>query len=651
MRHASFLLAIVVFSALVNCSGPGRKPAPDRPVVITQVPFEYLNDSTVNLYLSDLKKSDVSVVLLSLVDVFVTGQERDTLLSKLHYFIGLFEKEGFETGVWTTSLGYGNYRPQLDSRYPGLTKLKEFGGNTGGAVCSTDTVFLGIIKENVRDFARAGARFILMDDELVQSVRPGFTCVCDNHLAMLKEATGKEFTPEQVRDLFTGPPSADRTAFLDIMGRSLTDFCKGLREAVDEVDPGIVMAICASYTHFDAEGVDMDELSRLLAGKGNTPFLRLSGATYWPIVAPRFPGQTLGDVADFVRMQVGWYRDRGIVLFDENDPYPRNTETVPPSLCELYDKIMIANGGVHRHKYMCCYDPVNPERGYVEAHLADIDDDRTLERMFIGKTPCGFRVWNAEHQLRDITLPDTYPGNGPMMALASHSSAAAFLDANCIPACFEGSGFPGIVFGDQARLLPPEALSGGLVLDVPAARALMTKGVDVGLADAVPVDSLGCPFYSLTPRPDVESNLMDPSCLLCRTKDGVFAIFGWDGYGMLTLSERPWRGDRWANLLKEIYHILSGGKDLPASLSGTGPLYLLTSLSKEGDKLSVLLCNMGNEEISGQELSVPEGWTISETLRTEIEPNTAGGTLRLSPLPAQSWCAVSFIFVSCDKKN
>ena len=34
----------------------------------------------------------------------------------------------------------------------------------------------------------------------------------------------------------------------------------------------------------------------MLAGQGK-PFLRISGAAYWPVIAPRYPGQDLGGVA------------------------------------------------------------------------------------------------------------------------------------------------------------------------------------------------------------------------------------------------------------------------------------------------------------------------------------------------------------------
>lgn len=655
----------IIIAFIISCSVSACKKAGDKPVVVSQILLPYFNEDTAQGYLEDLRKADVSVVLLSCTDIFLSGPERDSLFSRFHDASLFFEKEGFEVGVWTTSLGYGNQRPKLEAMYPAFKRLTNFNGDTGGAACSTDPEFLEIIKQNIRDFAKAGARFILMDDELVQSVRPGFTCVCDNHLALLKEATGKDFTREQVRDLFTGAPNPDRTAFLDVMGKSMEDFCKGLREAADEVNPDIVMAICSSYTHFDAEGVDMEKLSRILAGKGHKSFLRLSGATYWPATWHQYPGLTLADVVDFVRMQVGWMRGRDIILFDENDPHPRRTEIVPAPWCELYDKVMIANGGVNRHKYMFCFGPDNPDRGYLEAHLANMEDDKELMDMFCGTSPCGFRVWESEHRLRDINLPDKYPDDQNMMVRASRSAGSFFLTANSIPVCFEGSGIPGIAFGDQARLLPREAIGNGLILDVPAALALQSRGIDVGLESAVPIPtpqyeefsegtvpfiSSGGRYFNVIPRKDAEAEVLSsfihdgdktPSCLVCKTGDGLFAIYGWDGFEMFSLESRPWNGPLRTGQLKSLYRKMSGGKDISASLGNpVQGIYLLPALSRDGKRLTVLVCNMADGD-SVASLDIPEGWTVSRTLRTGV-PAESGGNFILATVPANDWCAIEF---------
>lgn len=618
--------ALTAASMFSSCSGKTENQSCSGPGLFTQVPLEYFNDSTKNVFLKGMKDAGVTVALVSLEDVFATGTERDSLMEALHDALLFFEKEGFRTGVWTNSLGYGNPRPLLDSLYPGLNMLVNFNGRTGDAVCSTDTLFLGLVRRTVQDFARAGAKFILMDDDLVQSVRPGFTCVCDNHLKLLEEATGRKYSREEVRDFFTGGPNPERTAFMEITGRTMMDFCRSLREAVDEINPEVVMSICSSYTHFDAEGVRMADLARLLAGEGHPVTFRLSGSPYWPVIAPRFPGQTLGDVCDFVRMQIGWYRGSGIALFDENDPYPRDSKIVPPEYCEIYDKVMLANGGVHRHKYMFCDDPKHPDKAYLEAHLADMEDDAVLIDMFKDKTPCGFRIWKSEHILRETSFPDEYAGDSPMMVRSSHSSAAVFMTSRNIPVCFEGSGFPGIVFGDQARLIPEEAVGDGLILDAPAALALMSIGINVGLDPAVMEGGKSIPPYSRT-----------------ETEDGRFVIYGLDGDSMLFNGD----GDCPVTMqqIEEDYRFLSGGKNMPVCVTGSESkgIYTVATRSEDGGSMSILLCNTSADDCPAPALSLDgEGWKVARSLRTEaVMRNTDG--LHTDRIPALGWCAVELV--------
>lgn len=638
----------------------------DKPAVITQVPLCSPGDPALGTYLEELRKSGVSVVLIAVGDMIKDGEERRQSLENIKAEIKFFEDAGFPAAVWCNTLGFGNRRPELDRLLPGATRLTSFGGNTGGAVCTTDSLFCKMMQRNMQDYVRAGAKMILLDDELVQSVRPGFCCTCDEHLRRFERKVGRFYSREQVRDLFTGAPSPERSAYMEVMGESLLDFCKALRDAVDEVDPDVFMAICASFTHFNVEGVDMFELSKMLAGKGRRPIMRLSGAPYWSVFSQRVPGQTLGDVCDFVRMQAGWYRGRDIVLWDENDPHPRASEMVPASYCELYDKIMMANGGVHRHKYMLCYDRLSKDAAYLDAHLEDMGDDNALIKMFGGTTPLGFRVWNCEHCIDSMTLPEEYPGNWRLMGMITHSFAAEFLTENSIPSRFEGGvGAPGIAFGDQAALLPAESLEGGLVLDVPAALALQARGVDVGLDSCIPVPKQGRErfgeyvksfgtkdgrFFKMTPRNGAEFEVLStfespgdtiPACVLTHTADGVFAIYAWDGHSITpgrTGDQRGlWGCPERADQLRGIYRAMSG-EELPAFTRRHPGLYVLAAGTTDGSRMSVLLCNIWPDTALNLEVEVPDGWKVSGSLRTKARKD--GNVVRLDKLPAYDWCAI-----------
>jgi len=656
-KHCTIFLTAVL-TVLASCV-----KTVDKPLLFTQIPFEYYNDETRSTYLEELQEADVDFVLMSVCEFFPKEDERAGALARLSEAIGYFSEAGFKVGVWTNTLGYGYPRPVLDTLCPGHRDLVSFEGKTHDAICSTDKAFMTMMKRNVRDFAKAGARFILLDDDLVQCVRPGFGCVCEEHIRLLEEKTGEIYTPEQCRDFFTGAPSPERAAFLAVMGESMSDFCEALRRAVDEVDPDIEMGICSSYTHFDAEGVDMEKLSRLLAGKGKTPFLRISGATYWPVIAPRNPGQSIADVIDFARMQIGWYRDRDIELFDENDPYPRKSDVVDPGLCEIYDKAMIANGGIHRHKYMLCYEPQNKDAAYLEAHLDNMSSDEKLLQLFAGKLPFGFRVLESEHRLRAMELPDIYPGDSQMMSLASHSAASVFLTANSIPVCFEGEVGPAIVFGSQAAGLELDGKFEG-ILDVPAAKALMDKGIDVGLLlcekcsipkkavfskifnkETVKTKVSSGSFYKLVPRSDVKAEVLStfdcdgetiPACLRLETEDGIFFVYAWDAWSLLesgNATDLFWHSDAQRKELAEIYASLSGSS-IPVPCKGIEGLYLIAS------KGSLLVCNITGHEAINASINIPDGWKLRSSLKSVA--NQEDNVIRIESIPALDWCALRF---------
>ena len=441
----------------------------------SQIELELLTDSTRERFLSDVRMANVGTVLLSFLDFFEEGENRRPMLDKLAREMRFFETNGVSTLVWINGLGYGNERTGVAAkRLANSTRLTAFDGQTTGAICPTDSVIRQALRENVRDIAKAGARFILMDDEFVQSVRPGLGCVCSNHLALVSEAVGRPVTALDIRDSFTGKPNAVRTAFLDVSGRLLTDLARELRREVDAVDPTIGMGICASYTHYDVEGTEMDALIAAFAGKAR-PLFRISGAPYWR--DSRYHGSGLEGTLEFVRMQSAWYRDAGFPVLDENDPWPRKTSVTPAYLCEMYDKAVIADGGLRRNKYMLCYGPDRSETGYLEAHLENQADDVAIGRIFARTRSFGVRVLFPRQSIRQAELPTPYAGDWTLEGLFSHPLAGHFLVRNGIPTRYAGEG-PAIAFGTAAFAVGAGEISRGVVVDREAARILRQRGVD-----------------------------------------------------------------------------------------------------------------------------------------------------------------------------
>ena len=541
-----------------------------------QLELSHLNETNLVRRLESVRASGADGLQIVCCEFFQDGAKRQATLKKLGSVLSFFEKAGYPVAVWTSSLGYGGTRTgDFARRFPTARRLKAFDGSEE-ANCSTDPQLREAIAENVRDFIRIGAKTILFDDDFVQACRPGIGCVCDEHLRRLAARLGRtSVTAAEVERSMTGAPNSVRTAFFDVMGESLMDFAKAMRTAADEVDPTVNMGICASVSHYDLDGVRFEDVVRTLAAKGKRPFMRVSGATYWPTgwVKLRYVGQDLGGVIEYVRSQVGRYRGNGIVLMDENDTCPRDPGWVPSGMCEIYDKAMIAEGGIIRNKYILRQNNMHREIGisseYMEGHLRNLGRDREIAALFRDAKPVGFRVFLPEHLVREATLPDRYVGDEAMVTRFSQPMAGISIVLHGTVTQYERDDQPWVVYGAAAAKLPAAAFRYGVMLDREGAEVLTAKGVDVGLGKP-PVRTVGgWSFY-------------------INAKGERFAVAG-----------RPWtspafdfrrEGPRTIPV-EAIWNFLTDGCPLPVKVAGVKGVYALAKERPDGS-MAVLLCNV-----------------------------------------------------------
>jgi len=446
--------------------------------IFAQIEIPSLTDANRAQFLADVRAAGIGTVLLSSCDEYDEAPVRRAKFAKMAREIDYFRTNGVPTLVWINGFGYGNVRKGYGGKLLAKSqRLIAFGSDRkSDAICPTDPVMRQLLKDQVRDSAKAGARFILMDDDYIQSVRPGAGCACPAHLARVSARMGRPVTRDDIREAFTGGPNPLRTAYLDVSGEIVLELARELRAEVDQVDPTVGMGLCASYTHHDVEGTSLARLLEVFGGKGRK-LGRISGAPYWEDNS-HFLGTTLAGTMEFVRMQSAWYRNCGYPMLDENDPHPRKVSVVPAWRVELYDKVVIADGGLRRHKYILCYGKDRSEPGYLEAHLADLPDDAKLKAIFAGTQPTGVRVLYPRASLREAWLPKPYMGDRPLEGVFSHPIAAQFLVRNGIPCRHEGEG-PAIAFGTGAFEIGEKEMAQGVILDRSAADLLKKRGVDV----------------------------------------------------------------------------------------------------------------------------------------------------------------------------
>ena len=588
----------------------------------------------------DLRSVGADMVLLSHCEFFEEGEKRKKTFEDLSFALKRLRSQGYKVAVWTNSLGWGDPRSrEFYERFASACRLTDVEGRTGTAVCTLDEDFRAYMERNLRDIINAGADTVLWDDDLVQSVRPGFLCTCEKHLARFAEKTGRFRTREEIRGLFTGAPTPERAAYVDLMGETMTEFCEALRHCADEIDPTVRMGLCLSFTHYDIEGVEIDKLLELLAGKGNRPFVRLSGAAYWPVLSKKFRSYSLGDVMDFLRMQIGWFRDKDWLICDENDPYPRDRSVVPASFVELYDKVMIANGGTNRNKYIARFSP-DGDRTYMEAHIRNMERDERLGELFAGLSPVGFYVHTRMRSLRETTLPDEFPGGGEIMSLFSMPLGAMFLSRFSLPVQFETKG-PGVLVGSLAETVPKEDLRSGVLLDSDAAKLLLARGID-------PCAELTADG-GIAPGPGAEILCGEGGEPLLWTGYGAdgsrFAVFG-RSVSEIKTRDLPWPDHRkLQNGLAYAFEFLSG-RPLPALLKNCPGAYALASSDETGSRLSVLVCNIWPDPIEDPVIELGRRMIPVGSIGTEAIPER--DAVRLSRIESFGYAAVSLESVDTD---
>lgn len=460
------------------------------------VPIMMDPEHSAEAYHEDFKKLGVDRLFLTegVRFVHLSGERYRRAIENVRRHLELYEGLGYECGVWISTLGYGGPLFASAVENTGYTPIRSIvGREAGDAICPTDGRFVARVCEVITDLAKAGAKMILLDDELCLSVRPGLGCACDAHLAEFCRRIGREVTRAELPDLlFTGAPTAERKVWLELQGDTLRGFCRSLRTALDAVAPDVRMGFCAGYTSWDVEGVDAIELTYLLAGK-TRPFLRFTSAPYW-FHAQRFGQAPLASFIEFARMQAAWAKDAGIEVFTECDTYPHDRYHTPLAPVECFDAATMLTRDVGVLKYFYHY-PCHPEteRGYIDAHLAAAETSMELQNAFHARTEVGVRVYEPMRRLADATLPKTFDpvkSEKRIMQKYAFSEAQKMLSVNAIPTVYEGRGLCGVVFGENARTLPDGALDGGLILDVTAAEILQARGVDVGLRSAKPLSMM-----------------------------------------------------------------------------------------------------------------------------------------------------------------
>ena len=429
-----------------------------------------------------LKKCEVQRVFLC-GGLSFSLAERFEKLKKVKEYAAFFKKNGFETGLWTSTVGHGTVlsHETAEQSKPEYTLIKTAsGGELADTYCPLDENFRKTISEWIATVSDTGVDLIMLDDDFRMSQRGdgigSITCCCDRHLKLMSKLSSEPITAETVRNtILQGKPSIYRDAWLKAQGEGMRLLAKDIRGALDKKNKELPIALCSAWCNWNVDGADALELSKLLAGD-NRPVLRLHGAPYWKSL--RMYGSTVISVSELERMLTSFCEGEDVELFTEGDVYPRPRYNVPAAHLEAFDLIQRAHGEVNSAlKYMLDY-VASPdyETGYINAHLRNLEAAKKLTEHFTGEHE-GVRIYVYPHLFGKSYVHKT---ESARLSITPEAYGAVFAE-NGIPTVYKGKGICSCVFGNNAVKAPESAYENGAMLDLDSARYLTQKGVDVGI--------------------------------------------------------------------------------------------------------------------------------------------------------------------------
>ena len=609
------------------------------PVMVSRLQFD--KEKT----LVELKRMKADRVFLVIEREIKHKFSSPETLQKLKELIPFFENNGFETGVWIgESIGHGWGDKD---EYSNMVDI--YGRKIDGAFCPLDNDFSLDICDWIKKVAETGARIILMDDDF-RMWHNEACCFCDRHLSEFAKRTGENLNIEEIRSkAYCGKRNKYRDVWLGILGNTLKDFARKIRNAVDSVDKSVRIGLCSCVSSWDIDGVDAVTLSKILAGE-NKPLLRFIYSPYW---SAKHTMQKLHMMIDAERMQAFWCKDEIIETMSEGDTYPRPRFATPASYLEGFDTALRAEGNLNGIlKYAIDYyaSPAY-ETGYVDAAARNRRIYEQIDEIFSGKKPVGVVPYSYYNKIAYAHLPKAYNG---VDFILYHS--ANFLSANSIPIAYEGDGIVA-VFDEDARHIDLQRLSKGGIINAKAAKILSERGLDVGIerfnnlidnaeqeyyiSENEFVRLYGGSFWNISVKPgakilsyilDAELNKFTGAFIYENESGAKFLVYPFELINSKSDVIGVYESYCRQRQLIEAYEIING-KALPAVCAGHPGLYILCS---EGNKkLSVGLWNFFADPIIAPEVKLAEDYSCVRAVNCSCSIN--GRTVKITDIPAFSF--------------
>ncbi len=494
---------------------------PYNTVIPVKLPIEKLSDWG-EAYASIAKQAGAELFII-IRNVFGDKARFLKEIGELREKVEFFKARGIGVGAWLCpTTGHEGMGLVIGEEGEKFTHRQVADHSDGGfrliknAFCPLDEGFIKDFAWKMKELCRTGVARSLFEDDFRLSGPPitKIACCCKLHMDAFSRRIGRTVEPHELRELvYYDKDLRYRREWMELKRDTMISFVKALRASVDEVNPDFRIGISASRLNYDIDGATIQELARAAAGS-TKPFVRLTGAPYWAR-----ENNTLSAVIESNRMQFGWFADSDIEIIAEGDPYPRPRSRIPAAYLEVYDQILRANGGSDGiYKYMTAYrEGPGYEDGYFDFHMKNKELYSLIDELFDGKKPVGLHPYIKQQKLAEAEFDELEPFEefGAYYRLDSVIPPESYLVTDCsVPTAYEGGGYAGLAFGENARHLSDAQLKNGIITDLKGAKILSERGIDVGLLGYTRVNAN--PSEEYFPNDDMAVIIGQPSPLPLR---------------------------------------------------------------------------------------------------------------------------------------
>ena len=244
----------------------------------------------------------------------------------------ILDKAGAKHGVLVQSTMGHITKPAKPHKFQDSISLVN-GEPRVSTCCPLDKNFKAYMKEQMRILATHKPSIIMIDDDIGLIYKNTRGCACPLHMAEFNRRAGTQMTREELYAHTQGDTEENKKytdIYVNMIGDTLVDFVKVLREGLDMVDPtiqGAVSGICppSGYLEFS------DRTSKAFAGKGNKPIVRINNGVY-TFSSTRFVSSYFYRAALIKK----FLNDDNTILINESDACPYNRYSTNASMINAH---------------------------------------------------------------------------------------------------------------------------------------------------------------------------------------------------------------------------------------------------------------------------------------------------------------------------